>query len=217
MLGIIKKGIENKTANVLLPLYKSMLCTEVPGCMKQIDAGNGEVIGLDEARDVYVLYEGNWLNVSGGGPMKHVSVGPVGMWAVDSQNYIYRLVGGSWQKTTGLLAQLDAGGDLFVGGVNFSMGTWCLSRPGAILQQGSPVLPWTYIGGKFALGESMSCGWRGCWGVNAANEVWFHHGIWLDKCKGTRWVHVPGSLNMIEIGTDGNVYGVNSLGHAYRW
>uniref|UniRef100_A0A8C3H706 Reverse transcriptase domain-containing protein n=1 Tax=Chrysemys picta bellii TaxID=8478 RepID=A0A8C3H706_CHRPI len=34
MLGIIKKGIENKTENILLPLYKSMVCPHLEYCVQ---------------------------------------------------------------------------------------------------------------------------------------------------------------------------------------
>ncbi|CAM4413494.1 unnamed protein product, partial [Caretta caretta] len=35
MLGIIKKGIENKTVNILLPLYKSMVCPHLEYCIQK--------------------------------------------------------------------------------------------------------------------------------------------------------------------------------------
>ncbi|CAM2108097.1 unnamed protein product [Caretta caretta] len=87
------------------------------------------------------------------------------------------------------------------------MGTWCLLRLGTILQWGSPSLPWAHMNGKL---KYISYGWWGCCGVNTAGQVWFHWGIWPDKCMGTYWVHIPGTLTMIETGTDGSVYRVNS-------
>ncbi|EMP34308.1 Fish-egg lectin [Chelonia mydas] len=158
----------------LLAGSSALDCMEMPGSLKQIDASNGQVFGVNTAGNVYTLYGDSWVQLPGS--LKHVSVGPAGVWGVNKNNNIYKLVGGSWKKVTGLLKQIDAGGDVFVAGVSMNGGIYCLSRPAAVSVNNASTLPW----------------------VNTA------------------WQNIPGKLSMIEVGTEGSVYGVNSAGQIYR-
>ncbi|XP_044845888.1 fish-egg lectin-like [Mauremys mutica] len=199
---------------LLLPLLagsSALDCIEIPGSLKQIDASNGQVFGVNSADNIYTLYGDNWVQVPGS--LKHVTVGPAGVWGVNSKNNIYKLVGGSWQQVTGLLKQIDAGGDMFVNGVNMNDDIYCLSRPPTVSANGASDLPWVNIEGKL---KYYSCGVWGCWGVNSADDIYFRFDVTPDPCAGSRWEQIPGKLSMIEVGTEGSVYGVNSAGQVYH-
>ncbi|XP_030439332.1 fish-egg lectin-like [Gopherus evgoodei] len=199
---------------LLLPLLagsSGLDCIEIPGSLKQIDVGIGQVFGVNSAGNIYTLHGNSWAQVPGS--LKHVTVGPAGVWGVNNNNNIYKLVGGSWQQVTGLLKQIDAGGDMFVAGVNMHDDIYCLSRPATVSVNSNSALPWVNIAGKL---KYYSCGMGGCWGVNSADDIYFRFDVTPDPCAGSRWEHVPGKLSMIEVGTEGSVYGVNSAGQVYR-
>ncbi|XP_067406402.1 fish-egg lectin-like [Emydura macquarii macquarii] len=195
----------------LLAVSSALDCSEVPGTLKQIDAGNGQVFGVNNAGNIYTLYGDSWVQLPGS--LKHVTVGPAGVWGVNTNNNIYKLVGGSWQLTTGLLKQIDAGGDLLIAGVNMNDAIFCLPGPAAVIVNNASSLPWVNIAGGL---KYYSCGLWGCWGVNSADDIYFRSDVTPDHCEGSNWQHVPGKLSMIEVGTDGSVYGVNSAGQIYH-
>ncbi|CAM5102996.1 unnamed protein product [Eretmochelys imbricata] len=68
MLGIIKKGIENKTENILLPLYKSMVCPHLEYCVQMWSPHlKKDILALEKVQKretkmfrglEWVLYEG---------------------------------------------------------------------------------------------------------------------------------------------------------------
>uniref|UniRef100_A0ACB8FZE7 Uncharacterized protein n=1 Tax=Sphaerodactylus townsendi TaxID=933632 RepID=A0ACB8FZE7_9SAUR len=183
----------------------------VPGALKQIEASNGQVFGVNSAGNIYTLYGSTWSQLPGA--LTHVTTGPSGVWGVNSNHNIYRLVGGNWVLVTGLLKQIDAGGSQFVVGVNMNDDIYCLPKSSTITADGSSALPWIHIEGKL---KYYVCGPRGCWGVNSADAIYYRHDVTPDSCAGSRWQNVPGALSMIEVGTEGNVYGVNSAGNIYR-
>lgn len=113
----------------------------------------------------------------------------------------------------GLLKQIDAGGDVFVAGVSMNGGIYCLSRPAAVSVNNASTLSWVNIAGSL---KYYSCGLWGCWGVNSADDIYFRFAVTPDSCAGSRWQNIPGKLSMIEVGTEGSVYGVNSAGQIYR-
>ncbi|KAJ6656719.1 hypothetical protein lerEdw1_003606 [Lerista edwardsae] len=192
-------------------ICSALQCHVVPGTLVQIDAGNGQVFGVNSEGRIYTLYGSSWTQLPGA--LKHVSVGPAGVWGVNGNNEIYRLAGASWIQTTGLLKQIDAGGSQFIGGVNMNDDIFCLSKSSAISADSSSSLPWAHIDGKL---KYYSCGPLGCWGVNSADYIYHRHDVNPSSCVGSKWEHVSGSLSMIEVGTDGSVYGVNSAGDIYR-
>ncbi|XP_061106130.1 fish-egg lectin-like isoform X2 [Conger conger] len=190
-----------------------MECREVPGRLKQIDAGVGQVFGVNENDRIYTLYGGTWTQLPGA--LKHVTVGPSGVWGVNRNNKIYKLVGADWALVGGLLKQVDAGGDQFVAGVNMNDNVYCLGRDPTIRYRGpgSPA-PWNMLPGRLMY---YSCGPNGCWGVNSAQNIYVRKGVTPAACKGnTDWQLISGKLVMIEVGTDGSVYGVNAGGDVYR-
>uniref|UniRef100_A0A8C0J7S6 Fish-egg lectin n=1 Tax=Chelonoidis abingdonii TaxID=106734 RepID=A0A8C0J7S6_CHEAB len=158
-----------------------------------------EVRRVNSADNIYTLHGDSWVQVLGS--LKHVMVGPAGIWGVNNNN-IYKLVGGSWQQVTGLLKQIDAGGDMFIAGVNIKDDVYCLSRPATVSAKGASDLPWVNIVGKL---KYYSCGVGGCWGVNSADDIYFRFDVSPDPCAGSRWEQVPGKLSMIEVGTEGEI------------
>ncbi|XP_061114900.1 fish-egg lectin-like [Conger conger] len=196
----------------LLGTSLAMDCREVPGRLKQIDAGVGQVFGVNENDRIYTLYRGNWTQLPGA--LKHVTVGPSGVWGVNQNDRIYKLVSADWALVGGQLKQVDAGGDQFVAGVNRNDNVYCLGQDATVGYKGpgSPI-PWTGITGRLMY---YSCGPNSCWGVNSAQNIYVRKGVTPAVCQGNDWRHIAGKLVMIEVGTDGSVYGVNAVGDVYR-
>ncbi|XP_022530102.2 fish-egg lectin-like [Astyanax mexicanus] len=173
-------------------------CKLVPGFLKQLDAGNGQVFGVTSSNTVFTLYGGAWTMIRGS--LKHVSVGPAGVWGVDSSNFIYRLQNGEWVVVGGLLKQVDAGGSVFAAGVNMYDDIFC-------------GVGWKTLPGKL---KYYSCGPYSCWGVNSADQIFIMKDVTSSACGGSlNWEHIPGALSMIEVSTDGKVYGVTSNGDVF--
>ncbi|KAM6946374.1 fish-egg lectin-like [Aplochiton taeniatus] len=148
--------------------------------------------------------------------LKHVTVGPAGTWGVDNQDQILKLVGGSWvvAPAPGRLKQLDAGGASFVVGNNAADSVYCLGSAVTNGYSGGPPLPWLLLPG---LVKYLSCGPNGCWGVNSANEVFIMRTVNPVTCENSGWEFVSGlALIMIEVATDGSIFGVNQAGELYQ-
>ncbi|XP_035262491.1 fish-egg lectin-like [Anguilla anguilla] len=192
---------------------QAMKCTEVPGSLKQIDAGAGLVVGVNAEDGIFALFGKSWTRLPGS--LSHVSVGPSGMWGANSGHLIFKLVGGTWVTVPGQLNQVDAGGDQFVVGVNHVDKVYCMERDYAVdfRSSGSPA-PWSQLPGVLVY---YSCGPIGCWGVNKNQDIYMREGVGPTECQGiTDWQHIQGKLVMVEVGTDGSVYGVNAGGDVYQ-
>lgn len=74
-------------------------CTRVEGALVQIDAGGGQVFGVNSANNIYTLHESTWCHVPG--KLQHVTVGPAGVWGVNKENNIFKLVAGKWVQIPG--------------------------------------------------------------------------------------------------------------------
>ncbi|KAK1155404.1 fish-egg lectin-like, partial [Acipenser oxyrinchus oxyrinchus] len=177
--------------------------------LKQIDVSNGQVFGVNSEDSIFTRYGNNWVQLPGA--LKHVTVGPAGVWGVNKNNLIYKLVGEAGNK----FKQIDAGGNQFVAGVNMQDNIYCLNRdPTVTTLGGAASIPWNLLTGAL---KYYSCGPYSCWGVNAADQIFVMKGVTPDSCMGSNtWQQVPGALSMIEVSTDGRVYGVNSAGNVYR-
>ncbi|XP_069803271.1 fish-egg lectin-like [Dendropsophus ebraccatus] len=184
-------------------------CTVIPGKLKQIDAGTGEVYGVNDDDNIYQWVDQNWKLLPG--KLIHVSVGPAGIWGVNRGNTIYKLQDGNWVAVNGALKQIDAGGNKFASGVNSGDGIYCLNQDQVVSR--STVLSYTALDGSL---KYYSCGPYGCWGVNSNNDIWYRHGVDPTSCRGSRWQQIDGKLIMVEVSTDGSVYGVNSQGQLYK-
>uniref|UniRef100_A0A8C6KI54 Fish-egg lectin-like n=1 Tax=Nothobranchius furzeri TaxID=105023 RepID=A0A8C6KI54_NOTFU len=170
----------------------------------QIDAGQGQVVLTDSSSNVFFLSGSTWSKL-GSVPLKHVTVGPAGIWGVDSSNKIYKFVGGDF------VSQVDAGGNKQIVGVNSGNNIYCLktSITSAYSQTGS--VDWTGFDGAL---KYFSCGPNGCWGVNSADNIYTV--ILSSLILTTSWTLVPGAAKMVEVGTDGSVFVVNAVGQVFQ-
>ncbi|XP_041427584.1 fish-egg lectin [Xenopus laevis] len=184
-------------------------CTVMPGKLKQLDAGNGEVYGVADNDTIYLWHANQWARIEG--RLIHVTVGPAGVWGVNKENYIYRLNNFNWIQVSGRLKQIDAGGNKFLSGANSNDDIYCLNQDATTSPATS--LPYVQIDGKL---KHYACGPFGCWGVNSANEIYYRNQVTPNACHGTSWTRVDGSLIMVEVGTDGSVFGVNADGSVYK-
>ncbi|XP_056317585.1 fish-egg lectin-like [Danio aesculapii] len=179
-------------------------CTIMNGNLKQIDAGSGSVVGVNDLNQVFVLQDDVFNPVSTS--LKHFSVGPAGQLGVDKSNNIFKLMSGRFVNFPGLLKQVDAGGDQIIAGVNMNDDIFCLNMD-ANNQWPSSTIPWVTLNGKL---KYYSCGPYSCWGVNSANNIFIMKGVSSNACSGDgTFINIPGLLSMIEVGTDGSVFGVN--------
>ncbi|KAM5132533.1 fish-egg lectin-like [Mantella aurantiaca] len=191
--------------------YSTFPYTRVPlRKLKQIDAGVGEVYGVDDDDNVYHWEDYNWKQIPG--KLTHVSVGPAGVWGVNRENILFKMHDGIWMRVAaGLLKQVDAGGDNFVVGVNAQDNVYCLGESDTI--SGSSNVCFTQLDGTLSY---YSCGPGACWGVNSANNIYYRDYVTSTLCQGTQWDRIEGSLEMLEVGTDGLVFGVDSDGRVSR-
>ncbi|XP_062389941.1 fish-egg lectin-like [Sardina pilchardus] len=191
--------------------------------VQQIDAGAGQVVAVDRTRRVFHLIGSNWITQNS--YMKYVSVGPAGIWGVDRQGFINKVVAGKWTRTAvNRMQQVDAGGDQFV----TASGTWkisklpvaktanlCVNRSSAVAFKTPGNAVSTFWMAKFL--KYSSCGPNACWGVNHQDQVFLSKKVDPFTCQGSNVLRkVKGSLSMVEVATDGSVYGVNNEGQIFR-
>eukprot|EP00079_Xenopus_tropicalis_P017045 XP_004916640.2 PREDICTED: fish-egg lectin-like [Xenopus tropicalis] len=188
---------------------KGHTCTDVPGKLQQLDAGAGEVYGITTSGSIYKWQRNMWAQLPG--EMTHVSVGPAGVWATNKGNLVFKLQDNNWMRVSGLLKQVDAGGKKYVAGVNPTGVVYCLNQYDTISR--SPYVQFTPIPGRLVY---YSCGGLGCWGVNNVSHIYFRYGVKPTACDGSQWWRVEGSLVMLEVGTDGSVFGLSSDGNVYK-
>ncbi|KAJ8264002.1 hypothetical protein GJAV_G00143980 [Gymnothorax javanicus] len=193
--------------------HEAIQCKEVSGRLKQIDVGLGLVFGVNANDAIYTRLGESWTRLPGA--LKHVSVGPAGVWGANGANNIYKLVAGNWVQVSGKLVQVDAGGDLFVAGVNHVNNVYCMNQEATVtFQNTSSPTSWKRLPGALVY---YSCGPLGCWGVNKNDFIYFREGVTPKNCDGEKgWQKIIGRLVMIEVSTDGSVYGVNAGGNVYR-
>ncbi|KAM4015298.1 fish-egg lectin-like [Anomaloglossus baeobatrachus] len=184
-------------------------CTQIPGNLNQIDAGAGQVYGVDNNGNVFSVVNNSLQQVPG--QLIHVSVGPAGVWGVNSANNIFKFQNNQWKSITGLLNQVDAGGNIFLVGVGTDNSVYCLKQ--SCTTSKASIVTFTTVGGRL---KYYSCGPAGCWGVNNANNIFFRQNVSPEACQGSQWQQVDGRLLMVEVGTDGSVYGVNEVGNSFR-
>uniref|UniRef100_A0A672G7R4 Fish-egg lectin-like n=1 Tax=Salarias fasciatus TaxID=181472 RepID=A0A672G7R4_SALFA len=164
----------------------------------QIDAGQGQVVMRNDKSEVFVLSGSTWIRL-GSVPIKHVSVGPAGIWGVDNNVFFHVFSGQS-------LHQVDAGGQDQIVGVTSSSTVHCLSSTVASGFKQGDSLSWTTFPGALMY---ISCSSHGCWGVNSGKEIYF------TVNSPIAWTRVTGETSMVEVGTDGTVFVVRN-GHIYQ-
>ncbi|XP_050976384.1 fish-egg lectin-like [Labeo rohita] len=186
-------------------------CTVISGNLKQIDAGAGSVVGVNDKNEAFVLIDNVFTKISPS--LTHFSVGPAGQLGVDSANNIFKLQSGSFIWFPGLLKQVDAGGDQILAGVTKNDEIFCLNMD-ANNNWPSSTAPWVKLNGGL---KHYSCGPYSCWGVSADDLIWIMKDVSNKVCSGSGgFVNIPGALAMIEVATDGSVFGVNSQGMLYK-
>ncbi|XP_071776095.2 fish-egg lectin-like [Centroberyx gerrardi] len=190
-------------------------CKEAPqlSYATQIDAGQGKVVATDKYHHAYFLSGSTWYRLPSA-TLKHVTVGHAGTWGVSTSDYIYKLVGGSWARASGLLKQIDAGGNLFVVGVNAGHNTYCLKTSYTLGFKGTGSVSWTRMPTNLMY---YSCGPYGCWGVDTSHRVYLTRSVTPSTCASSGWTQISGlALKMVEVGSDGSVFGVNTSGQVYQ-
>uniref|UniRef100_A0A665VE13 Fish-egg lectin-like n=1 Tax=Echeneis naucrates TaxID=173247 RepID=A0A665VE13_ECHNA len=193
-------------------------CSEAPRLSNtiQIDAGLGKVVAVTKYNRAYFLTGGRWYSLGTTG-LRHVSVGPAGMWATGTSNRLYKYIAGKFQVASGLsLQQVDAGGDGQVVGIQSgNLLARCLRDSSALAYKGVGSLYWTSLSRTM---RYYSCSPNnGCWGVDSSYRVYFTQRITPSSCGTSGWVNVPGhTMTMIEVSTDGSVFGVNRTGQVYQ-
>uniref|UniRef100_A0A3B5MGR3 Uncharacterized protein n=1 Tax=Xiphophorus couchianus TaxID=32473 RepID=A0A3B5MGR3_9TELE len=134
----------------------------------QIDAGQGMVVMTDKNSSAFFLSGSRWSKL-GSVPLKHVSVGPPGIWGVDRQNEVYKFVATDFVPTRGLeLKQVDAGGQGQIVGVTISDSIHCLNANSA--SSIKELMNWDTMSGLLIY---YSCAPTGCWGVNSEERIYF--------------------------------------------
>uniref|UniRef100_A0A3P9PG85 Fish-egg lectin n=1 Tax=Poecilia reticulata TaxID=8081 RepID=A0A3P9PG85_POERE len=187
-------------------------CEFSSSCLKygktQIDADRGMVVMTDKNSSAFFLSGSCWSKL-GSVPLKHVSVGPAGIWGVDQQNKYYV----SETDFTGLeLKQVDAGGQGQVVGVAKGDTIHCLTANKA--SSIKEIINWTSGIAGFLI--YISCAPTGCWGVNAQQSIFFTVNSCLRALSPGNWIQVDGEAVNVEVGSDGNVFVVNRLGLLYE-
>ncbi|XP_003460550.3 fish-egg lectin [Oreochromis niloticus] len=179
----------------------------------QIDAGQGKVVMTDSNNYAYFLIGSQWYKM-GLLTLKHVSVGPAGIWGVDLNNRVYEYVAGSFVFANGeSLRQVDAGGDGQVVGVTDTSTIHCLQSTIASVYREQSTLSWITLPGLLMY---VSCSTKyGCWGVNSAENIYFTK-VTPSTCGISDWIHVDGLAVKVETGTDGSVFVVNRVGEVYQ-
>uniref|UniRef100_A0A8C5MTZ1 Fish-egg lectin-like n=1 Tax=Leptobrachium leishanense TaxID=445787 RepID=A0A8C5MTZ1_9ANUR len=195
--------------NLLNTSNAGLQCTLIPGWLKQLDAGAGQVYGVNDNDEIYRLNGNDWVNIQG--RLIHVSVGLSGLWGANRGNNIYKMQDGNWVQVAGALKQVDAGGRAHLVGVNGADNVYCLNQD-TTFSRGTNV-PFIQIDGNL---KYYSCGLYGCWGVNNINDIYHRLNVNSENCKGSEWRRVDGKLVMVETSSDGAVYGINTVGQIYK-
>uniref|UniRef100_A0A672QMF0 Fish-egg lectin n=2 Tax=Sinocyclocheilus grahami TaxID=75366 RepID=A0A672QMF0_SINGR len=186
-------------------------CTVMSGNLKQIDAGSGSVVGVNNLNEVFILIDNIFTKISGS--LKHFSVGPAGQLGVNTANNIFKFQSGNFIQFPGLLKQVDAGGDQIIAGVNMHDDIFCLNMD-ANDKWPSSTTPWVQINGKL---KYYSCGPYSCWGVSSYDYIFIIRNVSNNVCSGSgEFETISGSLSMIEVATDGSVFGINYQGNLYQ-
>ncbi|CDQ95912.1 unnamed protein product [Oncorhynchus mykiss] len=69
--------------------------------LMQIDAGLGQVVATDTSQIPYYLVGDKWIRLPGS--MKHITVGPAGIWGINKADSIHKYVAGNWVQAAELL------------------------------------------------------------------------------------------------------------------
>uniref|UniRef100_A0A8C6LKR3 Fish-egg lectin-like n=1 Tax=Nothobranchius furzeri TaxID=105023 RepID=A0A8C6LKR3_NOTFU len=175
----------------------------------QIDAGQGQVVMTDSSSNAYFLSGSGWSKL-GTVPLSHVTVGPAGIWGVDSFDKIYKFVRGDFVSFKLHKDNLFKCNEQIVG-VNSADNIFCLKSSITLAYPQPGPVAWTPFDGLLTY---FSCGPNGCWGVNSADNIYVTVSSSIFTSR--HWTQVPGAAKMAEVGTDGSVFVVNSNGDVFQ-
>ncbi|XP_071987799.1 fish-egg lectin-like [Engystomops pustulosus] len=185
-------------------------CTVIPGKLRQISCGFGQVYGVNNANNVFYRMNNKWEQVPG--QLLSVATGPGGTWGINPKYNIYRLQGSTWMQVTGSLLQLDSGGFQFLAGVTLDNKAVCLNQDDTLSGKSEV----TFITYNLDL-KYIACTQSVCWGVNSTNDVLLITGVQPYRCQGSGSQVVPGQkLYVITVSYDGSVFGLSPGGLIYR-
>ncbi|XP_026087829.1 fish-egg lectin-like [Carassius auratus] len=184
-------------------------CEVIPGTLKQIDAGLGVVGGVNDDNEVFLFLGTRFERI--GSSLKHFTVGPAGELGANSTNNVFKFTDGSFKQIPGIqLKQVDAGGDQIIVGVSPVDDVFCLNKDANNVMPSGDA-PWVQLTGKL---KYYSCGPNSCWGVNAAGNIVIRRSVTGANCGGSgAFEAVAGALSMVEVASDGNVFGVDLQGN----
>lgn len=192
-------------------------CTEAPRLYNaaQIDAGQGMVVARNSYYYPYFLSGTAWYRL-GTVKLKHVTAGPAGIWGTGTSNRVYKYTAGNFTAVPGSLQQVDAGGDGQIVGVaprNFY--TYCLRSTYASFYKGTGSVSWSSLSRTM---RYYSCSPNNvCWGVDTRSQVYVTQRVTPTTCGTYNWIRVSGiSMKMVEISTDGSVFGLATNGRVYQ-
>ncbi|XP_060105820.1 fish-egg lectin-like [Heteronotia binoei] len=191
-------------------LHSSIHCNLREGRASQIDAGSGQVFGVNPSNATFTVTEHGLLSYPG--KLKEVSPGPNGIWAVKSNNRAARWLRDNWVEIGGHLTRIDAGGNHIVAGI-INDAVRCLPKSKIIQADVNQEVEWDHMEGKM---KHIACGRWGCWAVDGKGQAYFRHGITEDSCVGSSWTEEGRGFSKIEAGTDGDVYGLSNDQRIYR-
>jgi hypothetical protein len=225
--------------------YQHLDWQRMPGEARDIGVGaDGSVwaVGADDFGAEWGLYRwdgSNWWESRGSAV--RVDVDPWGNpWIINSDNEIYRLTRGRWERLPGAANDIGIGADgsVWVVGVNSRRGGYSiftLTPKGWLRVEGAGVridvdatgTPWVINDDDqiFRLEHGL---WRRIpgrardIGVGADGSVWVigvderagGHSVY--RYNGETWDRVPGSGSQISVGPDGEPWVVNREGTVYR-
>ena len=129
------------------------------------------------------------------GSLEQLDVGAE-IWGVDSDDYIYRWNGSGWTQVPGRLKHVSVGPDGDVWGVNAS---------DYVYRYNEADNNWTRMDGRL---NQIDVGAQ-VWGVSDANYVY--------KWTGTGWASIPGRLQQVSVGPDGEVWGIDPDNNIVRY
>ncbi|XP_067284202.1 fish-egg lectin-like [Pseudorasbora parva] len=181
-------------------------CEVIPGNLKQIDAGLGLVGGVNNDNESFLFLGNGFLRINES--LKHFTIGPAGEFGVSPANVLFKFQSGSFRQIQGVFKQIDAGSEIAVG-VNPIDDVFCISKEINSIGP-SANTHWTQLTGRL---KYYSCGPYSCWGVNFTDNVFLRRNVMSSSCGGSAFSErVNGTLSMVEVATDGSVYGVDSKG-----
>eukprot|EP00794_Sanderia_malayensis_P003627 gene3627-4141_t len=211
------KAIIKPTTAPQIPVGWSKIFSDI--AFAHIDGGiSPNAWAVNQRGDTFFQEGNNWRLVSGT-PMKWVTSGESGVWAIDAAgNAYYRQgvaplapMGAYWDGVNGpKLTRIDSGPR----GVLIAVddGNYLLVREGISLRNPKGT-SWRQIGTGY---KHLSAGTYGLWAVDLNNQAYFSTMSSVDPFARPRWTPVSGRFNQVKAGYGGSLWAVTPDGQLYR-